>query len=399
MLTFTRLTNAGSADCRFRPPPGSAAPPIVLAVGVAGAAVLAPRGALAIARAARAAPPTIPSRSISSTRTSTPWSRRSSEITGRNFMLDPRIKGTVNIISARPGAEEPRLPDAVVGAALAGLRGGRRRRRHQARPRSRSEAAGQRRSAQGRSRRGRRPAGDAGDHAAATSRRTQIVNVLRPLITPNNTIAAFPGSQRAGHHRLRGEPAADREDHRVARPAAGGRADARPAASTRPRSTSSRSSIALARTESRHAPARRRTMQQRVTARRRSALEQRAAARRTIPRALARVRALIEQLDTPGRAGGNMFIVYLKNADAARVAQTLRALLPGGSDAARRGGIAAVADRQSPRSRSASPATPRRRRRKPPRDGRLRRSRSGSAAPAAFAAAARRSRPTPRTTR
>jgi len=39
---------------------------------------------------------------------------------------------------------------------------------------------------------------------------------------------------------------------------------------------------------------------------------------------------LIEQLDTPGRPGGNMFIVYLKNAEAARVAQTLRALLTGG---------------------------------------------------------------------
>src|SRR4029453_1273785 len=43
----------------------------------------------------------------------------------------------------------------------------------------------------------------------------------------------------------------------------------------------------------------------------------------------ARVKALVEQLDTPGRAGGNMFIVYLKNADAARVAQTLRALMTG----------------------------------------------------------------------
>ena len=47
------------------------------------------------------------------------------------------------------------------------------------------------------------------------------------------------------------------------------------------------------------------------------------------PGRAARVRQLIEQLDTPGRAGGNMFIVYLKNAEAARVVQTLRALLTG----------------------------------------------------------------------
>src|SRR5262249_53322110 len=52
------------------------------------------------------------------------------------------------------------------------------------------------------------------------------------------------------------------------------------------------------------------------------------------PSRLGRVRALIEQLDTPGRAGGNIFIIYLKNAEAARVAQTLRALLAGGGDTA-----------------------------------------------------------------
>ena len=46
----------------------------------------------------------------------------------------------------------------------------------------------------------------------------------------------------------------------------------------------------------------------------------------------ARARALIEQLDTPGRVGGNIFIIYLKNADAVRVARTLRALFSGGSE-------------------------------------------------------------------
>ena len=45
------------------------------------------------------------------------------------------------------------------------------------------------------------------------------------------------------------------------------------------------------------------------------------------PGRLARVRQLIGELDTPGRAGGNMFIVYLRNAEAARVALALLALL------------------------------------------------------------------------
>jgi len=52
------------------------------------------------------------------------------------------------------------------------------------------------------------------------------------------------------------------------------------------------------------------------------------------PGRAARIKAMIEQLDTPQRAGGNMFVVYLRNADAARVAQTLRALLSGGGDIA-----------------------------------------------------------------
>jgi len=47
---------------------------------------------------------------------------------------------------------------------------------------------------------------------------------------------------------------------------------------------------------------------------------------------IARVRALIGELDTPGRAGGNISIIYLKNADAVRVARTLRALFSGGGD-------------------------------------------------------------------
>ena len=29
--------------------------------------------------------------------------KAAAEITGRNFILDPKIKGTVNIVSARPG--------------------------------------------------------------------------------------------------------------------------------------------------------------------------------------------------------------------------------------------------------------------------------------------------------
>ena len=44
-----------------------------------------------------------------------------------------------------------------------------------------------------------------------------LVAVLRPLISPNNTINANPGNNSAGDHRLRGQPQAPGEDHRRAR--------------------------------------------------------------------------------------------------------------------------------------------------------------------------------------
>ena len=168
--------------------------------------------------------------------------------------------------------------------------------------------------------------------------------MLRPLITPNNTIAAYPGSnalvitdyadnlkridriiasldQPPG-----GEPIVVPLQVRVG---ARHRGAAEPAADRRARAAG---------------PSRATDAQQRVTMmadpRSNSVL-----VRADNPGRLARVRQLIEQLDTPGRPGGNMFIVYLKNAEAARVAQTLRAMLTGGDgghDARHRAGAGAA---------------------------------------------------------
>jgi general secretion pathway protein D len=51
------------------------------------------------------------------------------------------------------------------------------------------------------------------------------------------------------------------------------------------------------------------------------------------PARMARVRAIVEQLDVPTGASGNIHVVYLKNAEAVRVAQTLRAILSGEAQA------------------------------------------------------------------
>jgi general secretion pathway protein D len=47
------------------------------------------------------------------------------------------------------------------------------------------------------------------------------------------------------------------------------------------------------------------------------------------PERIARVEAIVKQLDVPTGAGGNIHVIYLKNAEATRVAQTLRSILSG----------------------------------------------------------------------
>jgi len=153
----------------------------------------------------------------------------------------------------------------------------------------------------------------------------QLVNVLRPLITPNNTIAAFPASNAL--------VITDYADNlrRIDRIIAS--LDQAPGAEpilVPLRNASALDIVALlnrllAEPGAAAGPI---DAQQRVTVladpRSNSIL-----VRADNPGRLARVKQLIEQLDTPGRPGGNMFIVYLRNAEAARVAQTLRAMLSG----------------------------------------------------------------------
>jgi general secretion pathway protein D len=47
------------------------------------------------------------------------------------------------------------------------------------------------------------------------------------------------------------------------------------------------------------------------------------------PSSVRRIKALAADLDTPAAAGGNIHVVYLRNAEATKVAETLRALLSG----------------------------------------------------------------------
>jgi general secretion pathway protein D len=164
----------------------------------------------------------------------------------------------------------------------------------------------------------------------------QLVTVLRPLISPNNTIAAYtPGNAII---------ITDYADNlkRIDRIVAS--LDQAPAGEPMlvpVKNASALDVVALVNrmlTEPAGQPGAQQEAQQRVALvadpRSNSIL-----IRADNPARGARVRQLIEQLDTPARAGGNVFIVYLKNAEAAHVAETLRGLY--GSDRPATAGAAA----------------------------------------------------------
>jgi general secretion pathway protein D len=247
--------------------------------------------------------------------------RAVAEITGRNFIVDPRVKGSINIVSARPVPRSLVYPTLLSALRLSGYAAVESDGIVKIVPEADAKTQG---GAVGRG---------SGDRLVTQvlvlrhESAAQLVNVLRPLITPNNTIAAFPGSNAlvitdyADNLRRIERIVASLDQPSAAEPLL-----------VPVRHASALDIVTLVNKLMTEAPAPGAAAAdptQRVTLvadpRSNSVL-----VRSENPTRTARVRQLIEQLDTPGRPGGNLFIIYLKNADAARVAQTLRALLSGG---------------------------------------------------------------------
>jgi general secretion pathway protein D len=242
------------------------------------------------------------------------------EITGRNFIIDPKVKGTINIVSARPVPKSLVYPTLLSALRLQGI--------------AAVESGGIVKlvpEADARVQGGpvvRGPIGEGGDRLVTQvitlryESAVQLVNVLRPLITPNNTIAAYPSSNAlvitdyAENLRRLERIIASLDQPPVGEPLLV--------------SVKNASALDLVTTLNRllnEGPAAAGEMQRVLLvadARSNSIL-----IRSENPARAARARTLIEQLDTPGRAGGNIFVIYMKNSEAVKVAQTLRALLTG----------------------------------------------------------------------
>jgi general secretion pathway protein D len=253
------------------------------------------------------------------------------EMTGRNFILDPKVKGVVNIVSARPVPRSLVYPTLLSALRLQGFAAVEGDGITKIVPEADAKQQGSAVVVGGKG----GGVGAGGDRlvtevfALRYESAVQLVNVLRPLITPNNAIAAVP----TGNALVITDYAENLK--RIEKIVAS--LDVPPAGEAIMVPIRNASALDMVQIMGRlladtpgaagAAP----DVQQRVTLvadpRSNSVLVRGENASR-----VARARALIEQLDTPGRVGGNIFIIYLRNADAARIARTLRALFSGGSE-------------------------------------------------------------------
>src|SRR5436190_6624509 len=254
-----------------------------------------------------------------------------SEMTGRNFVLDPRVKGVVNIVSARPVPRTLVYPTLLSALRLQGFTAVEGDGITKIVPEADAKQQGSAVVVGGKG----GGVGAGGDRlvtevfALRYESAVQLVNVLRPLITPNNAIAAVP----TGNALVITDYAENLK--RIEKIVAS--LDVPPAGEAIMVPIRYASALDMVQIMGRlladtpGAGGAAADVQQRVILvadpRSNSVLVRGENASR-----VARARALIEQLDTPGRVGGNIFIIYLKNADALRIARTLRALFSGGSE-------------------------------------------------------------------
>ncbi len=281
-----------------------------------------------------------------------------SEITGKNFVIDPRVKGTITIVSAKPlprafvyevflsalrlqgfAAVEDRGIVKIIPEAEAKL--------HSAPTLVPGDKPG--------------PAGDrietrvfTLDHESAS----QVLPILRPLIAPNNTITAYQNNNTlvitdyaSNLQRLAKiieaidqpsgtEPVVIPLQH----------ASAIDVAATINR-------LFAEAAQAPGATAQDPTQRFAVVA---DARSNSLLARAGDPSRLARLRKFVALLDSPTNAAGNIHVVYLKNAEAVKLAETLRAIYQGDAGAAavpRSGSAANPLGATAPASMSATAAT------------------------------------------
>jgi len=250
-----------------------------------------------------------------------------SEITGKNFVLDPRVKGTINIVSAKPMSRALVYEVFLSAMRLQGFTAVEERGRVAIVPEidaklHQSVTLGPQDK--------QRPAGDTVQTQVFKLQyesATQMVPVLRPLIASNNTITAYQNNNTLvitdyASNLARIEKIIESIDQ-----PSGSDPIIIPlhyASALDVAQTINRLFTETAQAQATADPMQRFTVA--ADARSNSVL-----ARSGDPSRLLRVRQLVAMLDSPTSAGGNIHVVYLKNAEAVKLAEILRAIYSGES--------------------------------------------------------------------
>ena len=247
-----------------------------------------------------------------------------SEITGKNFVLDPRVKGSVNIVSARPMARSLVYEVFLSALRLQGYAPVEERNVVKIIPEADAKLHPGRML--GPKERG---AGDLIVTQVFTLKyesAAQMVPILRPLIAPANMITAYPANNTlvitdyAGNLQRLGriidsidqpsgtDPVVIPLAHASALDVANmvNRLFADPAQAAAGAADISQRLSVVADTRSNSL-----------------------VVRSDNPSRITRLRSLVATLDSPTSAAGNLHVVYLKNAEAVKVAETLRAIYLG----------------------------------------------------------------------
>jgi general secretion pathway protein D len=247
-----------------------------------------------------------------------------SQHTGRNFILDPRVTGTVNIVSDQPVSKDLLYQILLSALRVAGYAAVEGDGFVKIVPEAEAKTS----------------AGPTGDVAARVAgdrivtqvfilqneNAVQLVPVLRPLVTANNFIAAYPNNNAIvitdyASNVRRIQHIIDSID----RATTGGEVQIV--------KLQNASAIDIAQTLQRVVP------ETNVAANAPGATPKAAIAvdqrtnslivRAESPALLGRIKALALGLDAPGAGNGNIYTVFLRNAEATRIADTLRGLLSG----------------------------------------------------------------------
>jgi general secretion pathway protein D len=244
--------------------------------------------------------------------------------TGKNFILDPRVTGTVNIVSDRPVSKDLLYQIFLSALRVQGYAAVEEGGFVKIIPEAEAKTS----------------AGPVGEQAARVpgdrivtqvfilqnENAVQLVPVLRPLVTANNFIAAYPNNNAIvitdyaeNVRRIqRIIESIDRPSETNVQIIRLQNASAIDIAQMLQRVVTETTVPATAPgTQPKAAIA--------VDARTNSLV-----VRADNPALMARIKTLALGLDTPGAGSGNIYVVFLRNAEAVRIADTLRGLLSGG---------------------------------------------------------------------